>query len=67
MRRMFDAPPMTRRGNRYRLAPENKECPQCHGAPPLVVKDGRHVPEYCPTCEGRGSVPRESTDTSERG
>lgn len=32
-------------------------CPECLGKPPLVVRDGRHVPAHCRRCQGRGVVP----------
>lgn len=29
-------------------------CPVGLGHPPLVVKDGRHMPKLCAHCDGRG-------------
>jgi hypothetical protein len=50
--------PMTAKGNHFRLSPGNKPCPACYGAPPLVLKDGRLVPDYCERCEGRAGACR---------
>lgn len=50
---------MALNGNRFKIGPNRKPCPECHGYPPLKPFEGRLRPE-CPTCEGQGSVPRES-------
>ena len=44
-------------GNRFNTSPASMPCPLCHGYPPLIVRDGRHVPT-CDACGGQGSVPR---------
>lgn len=48
---------MALNGNRFKLSPNRTHCPECKGYPPLVVRDGRHVP-VCFVCEGRGFVDR---------
>jgi hypothetical protein len=42
-----------------RMPVTTKPCPTCYGAPELVVKDARHVPKRCETCQNRGVVPRD--------
>jgi hypothetical protein len=50
---------MADKGSRFKLAPGRKPCPTCWGSPPLVLRDGRLVPDQCGTCDGRGSVQSE--------
>jgi DnaJ-class molecular chaperone len=39
---------------------EEKQCPQCGGRGEVIFIDskGKRVPQTCPTCYGRGTVPK---------
>jgi hypothetical protein len=52
-------------GNRFKLSDQSMPCPTCVGYPPLKPFEGRLRPE-CPTCDGKGSVPRTLTPSSDR-
>lgn len=55
---------MSLNGNRFKISPENKPCPECLGYPPLKVIDGRFQPQ-CETCGGRGTVERDPQRTGQ--
>lgn len=56
-RLMLSSPRMSLNGNSFKFSARSKPCPECKGYPPLKPFEGRLRPE-CPTCDGRGSVPR---------